>query len=152
MIWTKKDDLIGNWSSGAAAESAYHDMFQGFNLEFKINGTGIQQTWKDGSEETKTVNFQPEIPFLWQRIDDNRIKIKFDTAENWDEIEYEITTFQGEYELLYDKLVLKGTETFWQCDEPIYRAKVKPISLSQKVSMIILILIVLVVLVKWLIS
>jgi hypothetical protein len=144
MNWRKQDKLIGNWCSGAAAESAYHDMFQGFSLEFRANGTGIRQEWKDGSEDTKTVNFQPETPFSWQRIDENQIKIKFDTAESWDEFDYEITSFDGEYELLYDKLVIEGTETFWQCVEPIYRAKVKPVSLSQKVSMVILILVILI--------
>jgi hypothetical protein len=40
--------------------------------------------------------------------------------------------------------VIEGTETFWQCVEPIYRAKVKPVSLSQKVSMVILILVILI--------
>lgn len=147
MIWTKKDELIGDWSSGAAAASAYHDMFQGFSLEFKEDGTGIRQDWQDGSEETKTVNFQPETPFSWQRIDENRIKIKLDAAENWEEIEYDLTEFYGEYDILYDKLVIAGTETFWECVEPIYKAKVKPVSLSQKVSMIILILVVVITLI-----
>jgi hypothetical protein len=147
MIWTKKDKLIGNWSSGAAAESAYHDMFQGFNLEFKADGTGIRQDWEGGSEETKTVNFQPERPFSWQRMDENQIKIKLDITEEWDEMDYDITEFYGAYDILYDKIVIKGTETFWECVEPIYRAKVKPVSLSQKVSMIILILVVVITLI-----
>jgi hypothetical protein len=142
MNWKKQDELIGVWSSGAAAESTYHNMFQGFSLEFRADGGGIQQRWEDGSEETKTVNFQPETPFLWQRIENNQIKIKLNSAEHWDEIDYEITPFDGEYELLYDKMVIKETDFFWQFDEPIYRAKVKPVSLSQKVSMVILILVV----------
>ncbi|MFT6936972.1 MAG: hypothetical protein ACJA1N_001272 [Saprospiraceae bacterium] len=151
MNWQKKDELVGGWYSGASEESAFHDMLQGFGIAFKADGTGIRDEWYDGSAETETVTSKPEVPFKWERINEDTIKMKFDDAQGWDEVNYEITFFQGGYEVIYDKIVIKGTETFWECEEPVYKAIVKPVSLARKIGMVILFLIVIITsLVMWL--
>lgn len=137
MIWTKKDDLIGDWFSGADDGSGFHEMVWGFGVTFNADGTGTRQEWS--SDEVMETE-EEEVQFEWQRVNENTIQIKLE--EDWEQIQYETAPFKGAYEMRYQKLTSKGTDAFWSFHEPVYKALVQSVSTTQKVALIILLLVV----------
>ena len=112
------DELLGVWLNNADDGSGMH-MIWGYGMEFKKGEQGRLFSWGMGENSDE----ESEEAFEWRRITEHTIQIKTVDKEKWDEIDYEITNFIGAYNAPYFKIVIKGTNEFWQSHEPLYKQK-----------------------------
>lgn len=112
-----KDELIGKWLNGADDGSGLNSIW-GYGLEFKKAGIGINYNW--GSDVPKN---EEETNFNWERINNNTIKIRYTSEDEWCEIKYIISDYVGAYNSKYYKIVKVDTESFWASPEPLYKEK-----------------------------
>ena len=116
-------NIIGTWSGGADDGSGLRTMIYNFGIKFYEDGTGITFNWNSDQD-----GYHEQIEkIVWEKLNDNTIKIKILFDDNVDEemdvINYEISDFIGAYSSEYFKLVEKGKDEFWLFPEPIYKHK-----------------------------
>lgn len=109
------DELVGKWINWAGDDCGMAIMWWN-GLEFKEGGTGINHHCS-----SHVPIDEQQVPFVWARISDRKIKIKYAKDLEWEEVEYEISTHQGEHDVAYLKLIEVGKEGFWECSGPIYQ-------------------------------
>lgn len=85
----KKDELIGVWENGLDDGSGFHAIW-GWSYTFNEDGTGIYFYWNVSKLEN-------EIPFKWERVSANTIKVRFPDDAEWYTIEYTLQTVPAPY-------------------------------------------------------
>lgn len=104
-LWTKEDD-----GSGLLA-------IFGWSFNFKMDKTGEYKYWESNLNESLGFDF------LWERLNENSIKIKAITNDKWTTLNYEIIEEKGTYNSRQFKLKEINKNEFWNSPEPIYRRK-----------------------------
>jgi len=102
----QQDELIGFWRNDPDDSSGLHGIW-GYGVEFLPGGEGSSVGWHGSHPEE---NY--EHKFIWQRVSDEVIKMKYEDEvdDDWETIEYEAKDLTRLYG--WHSLIEKGKDGF----------------------------------------
>ncbi len=121
----KKDELVGEW---ATTNEGGFQMLMATVMQLKADGTGKMVSWGSGMEG-EPYGYEHEVK--WERLGDNRIKIKTTGSQDFQTVDYVLEEFTGAYNLKYDMLYepgfglakSHGIRGFWNTPGEFFRRK-----------------------------
>ena len=128
MTESKEDELVGQWYTD---NSGGIHLLYGSAIRFDKDGRGVMNIWggSDDPDDPEDPKYEYEFVIEWTRVNKVSIKIRKEKDLKWTFLNYKISTFFGDYNKRYDKIISIGNnstdgfikEWFWDIPEALYR-------------------------------